>query len=48
MKITETKERIRIPRDRENDYTNECAATRREFIQEQTGTDLSHLGALFL
>jgi hydroxymethylglutaryl-CoA reductase (NADPH) len=43
MKITETKERIRIPRDRENDYTNECAATRRKFIRQQTGTHLAHL-----
>ena len=43
MKITETKERIPIPRDRQNDYTNECAATRRKFIQQQTGTDLPHL-----
>ena len=44
MKITEAKERIRIPRDRQNDYTKECAATRRNFIQQQTGADLSHLG----
>jgi hydroxymethylglutaryl-CoA reductase (NADPH) len=43
MKTTETKERIRIPRDRENDYTNECAAMRRKFIRQHTGTHLSHL-----
>jgi len=36
--------RVRIPRDRENDYTHEMAAQRREFVREQTGTDLSHVG----
>jgi hydroxymethylglutaryl-CoA reductase (NADPH) len=44
MKTAERRERIRIPRDRENDYTKECAATRRAFIQEHTGTQLSHVG----
>jgi hydroxymethylglutaryl-CoA reductase (NADPH) len=43
MKSTEIKERIRIPRDRENDYTNDCAATRRKFIQQHTGADLAHV-----
>ncbi|MGP0093745.1 MAG: hydroxymethylglutaryl-CoA reductase [Xanthobacteraceae bacterium] len=32
-----------IPRDKGNDYTNESAAMRREFIREQTGADLSHV-----
>lgn len=34
----------RIPRDRQNDYTDAMAAKRREFLQEQTGADLSHVG----
>jgi hydroxymethylglutaryl-CoA reductase (NADPH) len=37
-------ERIRIPRDRKNDYTHEMAAKRREFIREKTGAQLSHVG----
>ena len=43
MATTETTERVRIPRDRENDYTNEAAATRREFVKEQTGVELEHV-----
>lgn len=39
----ETLERIRIPRDTENDYTQESAANRREFIKEHTGAELSHV-----
>lgn len=35
--------RVRIPRDVENDYTNERAASRREFIQQRTGSDLFHV-----
>src|SRR5947209_19563939 len=34
----------RIPRDREDDYTAEVAARRREFLREQTGTALEHVG----
>ncbi|MCZ6829358.1 MAG: hydroxymethylglutaryl-CoA reductase [Gammaproteobacteria bacterium] len=37
-------ERIRIPRDKENDYSNEWASIRREFIQEKTGAELNHVG----
>ena len=37
----------RIPRhkERENDYTREMAAMRREFARQQTGVDLSHVGS---
>ena len=46
MMFTATKpERLRVPRDRQNDYTREMAATRREFVREQTGAELSHVGA---
>ena len=37
-------ERQRIPRDKQNDYTKDMAATRRAFVREQTGADLSHVG----
>jgi hydroxymethylglutaryl-CoA reductase (NADPH) len=42
MKSTVTTERVRIPRFGEQDYTHESALRRREFIEEQTGTHLSH------
>jgi hydroxymethylglutaryl-CoA reductase (NADPH) len=34
----------RIPRDKEDDYTTDMAAERREFLREQTGASLEHLG----
>lgn len=41
---TELKQqRIRIPRDPKDDYNDEMAGTRREFIREQTGANLSHI-----
>ena len=33
----------RIPRNRENDYTPETAAARREFLHERTGVQLEHI-----
>jgi hydroxymethylglutaryl-CoA reductase (NADPH) len=38
----------RIPRDRENDYTEENAAQRRAFAAEATGVDLRHVGSYSL
>jgi hydroxymethylglutaryl-CoA reductase (NADPH) len=38
-----TRERIRIPRDRTNDYGDEIAALRREFVREHTGVPLAHV-----
>ena len=35
----------RIPRDPDDDYTAEAAATRREFLTERTGASLEHVGA---
>jgi hydroxymethylglutaryl-CoA reductase (NADPH) len=35
----------KIPRDKTNDYTYESAAIRRDFIQQQTGTKLEHVGS---
>jgi hydroxymethylglutaryl-CoA reductase len=40
-----TKERIPVPRDRENDYTHDAARARREFARDHTGADLEHVGA---
>ncbi|MGO9020076.1 MAG: hydroxymethylglutaryl-CoA reductase [Syntrophobacteraceae bacterium] len=37
-------DRLRIPRDRNNDYTIEAASKRREFIENQTGASLYHVG----
>src|SRR5881275_2329610 len=34
----------RIPRDREHDYTEDMAGRRREFLREQTGASLAHVG----
>lgn len=41
--IASRRERIAIPRSRDNDYTPEMAALRREFVREQTGVELSHV-----
>lgn len=32
----------RIPRDKDNDYSAEAAASRRAFLTEQTGAALTH------
>jgi hydroxymethylglutaryl-CoA reductase (NADPH) len=40
---TETMGRTRIPRNHEDDYTEESAAARRAFVKENTGTTLSHV-----
>ena len=34
----------KIPRDRDDDYTNDQAALRRDFVRERTGTSLDHVG----
>ncbi len=33
-----------IPRDKENDYSDEWSLKRREFIKQKTGADLEHVG----
>lgn len=35
----------RIPRDKENDYTNEMAQARRDYATEKTGANLEHVGS---
>src|SRR5450755_3647629 len=39
----EVKQRRRIPRSKENDYSHEMAAERREFVRQETGANLSHV-----
>ena len=34
----------RIPREKENDHTAALGERRREFLHEQTGVDLEHVG----
>src|SRR5947209_15674560 len=38
----------RIPRDKEDDYTADMAGRRREFLREQTGVSLEHVGRFSL
>jgi hydroxymethylglutaryl-CoA reductase (NADPH) len=35
----------RVPRSKENDYTTESAARRRDFLREQSDVDLDHVGS---
>src|SRR3954469_7432203 len=37
-----TRERVPVPRDREDDYTNDAAQLRRDFVRGQTGVGLEH------
>ena len=41
---SEQKPRARIPRNKDNDYSREAAAARREFVREQTGAVLENVG----
>jgi hydroxymethylglutaryl-CoA reductase (NADPH) len=43
MKSESAPDRIRIPRNTENDYTHESAATRRSFVQQHTNSNLTHV-----
>lgn len=45
MSLGTTIQRTRVPRDKTNDYTHEMATKRRHFVLEQTGAELSHVGA---
>lgn len=37
-------DRLRVPRDGNNDYTTEAVSKRREFVENQTGAGLHHVG----
>jgi hydroxymethylglutaryl-CoA reductase (NADPH) len=41
---SEAVDRARVPRDADDDYTVEMARRRREFVREQTGASLDHVG----
>ena len=41
-------ERVSVPRDREDDYTEQQAARRRSFVAERTGASLPHVGTYSL
>lgn len=43
VRSREISARVPIPRAEENDYSNEMAAARRQFVREMTGADLSHV-----
>ena len=35
--------RVPVPRDKENDHSDEAARSRADFVREQTGVDLEHV-----
>src|SRR5688500_5773680 len=41
----EERQRVAVPRDRENDFTHEAARMRRDFAEEHTGAKLEHVGS---
>src|SRR4051812_38896827 len=43
--MTDVSERVPVPRDRDDDYTLEAAARRREFAEERTGASLEHVSS---
>src|ERR1035438_4164802 len=43
MATQEIAQRLRIPRDKQNDYSHEMASERRHFVEQETGANLSHL-----
>ena len=44
MSDTPAKPPRKVPRDKQNDYTAEAAAARRQFVQDETGSRLEHVG----
>jgi hydroxymethylglutaryl-CoA reductase (NADPH) len=40
---TTTGQRVAVPRDRENDYTEDAVERRRRFVRERTGVELEHI-----
>ncbi len=41
-------QRVSVPRDRDNDYTEEMAGRRRAFVERMTGAQLTHVGSYSL
>jgi hydroxymethylglutaryl-CoA reductase (NADPH) len=42
MAASTSSERVPVPRDRDDDYTNDAARRRRDFVRERTGVELEH------
>src|SRR5215207_4161155 len=45
MATEEKTQRVPVPRDREDDYSHEAAAARRDFARAQTGVELDHVAS---
>jgi len=45
MAVSTERQRVPVPRDRDNDYTREAAQRRLDFARERTGASLEHVGA---
>jgi len=45
MATDTTRERVPVPRDRDDDYTHDAARARREFAEERTGASLEHVSS---
>jgi hydroxymethylglutaryl-CoA reductase (NADPH) len=43
--MTETDQRVPVPRDRDDDYTHEAARARLDFLRERTGAALEHVAS---
>src|SRR3954464_3487156 len=43
--MSDTRQRVPVPRDKEDDYTRDAAAARRMFAEEHSGTSLEHVGS---
>jgi len=43
MSTTSSGQRVGVPRDREDDYTQEAAELRRRFVHDRTGVELEHV-----
>src|ERR1041385_9166606 len=46
--MSELRERVPVPRDREDDYTREAAGQRRLFAEERSGAPLEHVSSYSL
>jgi hydroxymethylglutaryl-CoA reductase (NADPH) len=45
MATTHDRNRVPVPRDKDDDYTKDAAQRRRAFVREHTGAELEHVGS---
>jgi hydroxymethylglutaryl-CoA reductase (NADPH) len=45
MATSTERQRVPVPRDREDDYTREAASQRQEFVRDRTGVELEHVSS---